>query len=141
MEISVEREFLSALTQRRLAGVNMMCDVDGVWIATTTTMIRWRNKCTANRLSSARQCDLASTFSALSALSAHPSRFPLIHRASPFCIVHIPIATRFWTRRAIHSLSIVASKPPERVLVSFQSFHSPFLLHDNTFPCHSSLTI
>jgi hypothetical protein len=55
MEISVEREFLSALTQRRLAGVNMMCDVDDVCIATTATTIRWRNKCTANRLSSARQ--------------------------------------------------------------------------------------
>jgi hypothetical protein len=43
MEISAEREVLIALTQRRLAGVNMVCGVDEMCIA-TGTIIRWRNK-------------------------------------------------------------------------------------------------
>lgn len=43
IEISAEREFWIALTQRRLAGVNMVCGVDEMCIA-TDTMIRWRNK-------------------------------------------------------------------------------------------------
>jgi hypothetical protein len=36
IDVSAERGSLSALTQRRLAGVNMMCDVDEKCIATAT---------------------------------------------------------------------------------------------------------
>jgi hypothetical protein len=85
IDVSVERGLLSALTQRRLAGVNMVCDVDEVWIATTATIFRWRNKCAANFP--------PLTSEAWHRLAPPSPRFPLIHRPPPSGIVDITIAS------------------------------------------------